>query len=307
MSSQVVGKRSFRSAVVVSLCMVVASGCALRESYRVNRLLEEREVSRGILGNEIVDPLDLSTLCLPEDQEATGGSCSAGPSAARPPASKRRSSACIMSCRSGALTAYVRAINDQKAFDRLFAILVQRSDRICEVHKSDIVASSSILNTALGLAVTGLSGAGTVVAGAAVKAAVAAATTATSGSKSLINEEVYQKLFVGTIVSAIDTSRNEMLATIANHRKENVEYTVDDMVRDVQEYHQRCSFYNGLVVLSEKIEDARKASAIDKGDVVVGAATQRKDNNSDNESKSKDKVTNKDKLKTKHAEAGANH
>jgi hypothetical protein len=100
----------------------------------------------------------------------------------------------------------------------------------------------------------GLTSAGTVAAAEAAKSALAAAATGVTGVQAAMNEQIYQQLFVGTIVNTIDGSRTEKLAEITAQRGLSIEaYSVDDMIRDVQQYHQSCSFYEGLVLLHETV------------------------------------------------------
>jgi hypothetical protein len=134
-----------------------------------------------------------------------------------------------------------------------------QSDDICEAHKGSVVGQAAATNLILGAATLGLSGAGAVVAGEAAHMALSAAATGTAGARSLVNEEVYQQKFVGVLIDAVEISRNEKRKEILQHYGEPLEkYSIDDGIRDVQDYHQRCSFYHGLVILADTIQARRE-------------------------------------------------
>ena len=76
--------------------------------------------------------------------------------------------------------------------------------------------------------------------------------TILNGTKTAVSAEVYQGLFATAIIKAINESRDKKKKEIlAQQLKGTGEYSVGTAVNDAQDYHFRCSFYHGLVVLTE--------------------------------------------------------
>lgn len=248
--------------VVVLLVQCTASGCAwVASKYRVDPLLKApacEEPLDLVLIRKSTPPVDIRTLCFPNDEVVL-------------PTASRRTVArhCSAPCKTkpdGTVeeSAYHKVVSEpdpQKAMElrnRLLALLLQRSDVRCEQHKGDIIAQASNSNFLLTVVALGLTSAGTATAVEAAKTALSAAAAAVTGTQAAMNEQIYQQLFAGTIVNAITVSRAEKLKTIeASRLQTTTVYTVDDMIRDVQDYHQRCSFYDGLVRLHETVEHNR--------------------------------------------------
>ena len=67
---------------------------------------------------------------------------------------------------------------------------------------------------------------------------------------------------IQTITKAIDTERVRLLEIITPHLKQTAAtYPVDEMIREVNAYHQACSFGTGLQIVMESVE---KREAFDK-------------------------------------------
>jgi hypothetical protein len=203
--------------LVALIATITSSGCA--SGYRVNPLIKDPTHQGGFLNiKEYVNPVDLA-----EDKDYAIAKTD-GPDA-------------------------------KAARDRLQARLMRFSDVICEQHKGDAFGTESNVSLILTVLTSALSGSAAVVPAILTKSALAAAGAFTNAAGAAFNEKIYQKLFIGTILRAADKSRKEQEANIAAKRLYFVaNYNVDDAVRDAQDYHQRCSFYAGLVLLSETIE-----------------------------------------------------
>lgn len=136
--------------------------------------------------------------------------------------------------------------------------IIELSDDICEQHKGDIVGTASTFNLTTGLGATIFSGVSAIVTGAAA-ANYAAGATILNGARSAVSAEVYQGLFTTAIIKAIEESRNKKRNEIsAKQDKDAGLYSADQAVIDAQDYHFRCSFYHGLVVLNQ---DSKKRAA----------------------------------------------
>jgi hypothetical protein len=195
------------------------TGCSV---YRVHPVLEYPETS-GFLGvGQEVKPLDLQIYRFREDEPQ------------------------------GAL-AYTRAATDPGLRNRLQSTIMQVSDASCEQHKGEVLATAANTNLVLTVLTSALAGAGAILSGLTASA-LAAGASFTNAGNAAFNENVYQKLYVGTIIQAIDKSRGDYGKEIGTKRAKDIAaYPVDEAIRDAQEYHTRCSFYQGLVALNAAI------------------------------------------------------
>ena len=143
--------------------------------------------------------------------------------------------------------AYDLAVNNRIARNRLAAILVTRADDICTKDGASFMANEALTNGLLNILVTGLSSAGAIVTGERAKTVLAGVASFASGSRDHINSAVYRNQVTQAVSAAIDSERARLREAIeAKRTAEASEFTVDDMVRMVNEYHQACSFYKGL-------------------------------------------------------------
>lgn len=161
--------------------------------------------------------------------------------------------------------------------------IIELSDDICEQHKGDIIGTSATVNLTTGLGATVFSGVSAIVTGAAATN-YAAGATILNGTRSAVSAEVYQGLFTTAIIKAIEESRDKKKNEILVRQTKNIsEYTMDQAVIDAQDYHFRCSFYHGLVVLNE---DAKKRATPGKDELLGRIEILRKEITLNNEQKS---------------------
>lgn len=143
--------------------------------------------------------------------------------------------------------------------------IIELSDDVCEKHKGDVIGNASQINLFTGLGATVLSSVSAIVTGAAATN-YAVGATIFNGAKTAVNADVYQGLFTTAIIKAIEESRDKKKNEIlANQLKNTDEYSVDTAVVDAQDYHFRCSFYHGLVVLNE---DAKKRATPSRAELL---------------------------------------
>ncbi|HWH60013.1 MAG TPA: hypothetical protein VN682_20460 [Terriglobales bacterium] len=148
-------------------------------------------------------------------------------------------------------TAYSLAADDPLARNRLQDYLLTRSDEICLVHKSDILAISSTLNASFSGLTTILGGVGSIVTGVNAARALAGTAAISNGIRDDLNENVYYNNFASAIVRQIETQRKQKLQEIEPKRaKLTDEYSVEAAVRDVVEYHNLCSFSEAIAALA---------------------------------------------------------
>lgn len=173
--------------------------------------------------------------------------------------------------------AYDFAVTDMTARNRLAAILMTQSDAICVHDSAAIVANEAAINGILNILITGVSAAGTIVSGERAKTILAGVATAVSGSRDHVNAAVYRNQVSQAITASIAAERVRLKGVIDSHRNDPVAtFTVDDMVRSVNEYHQACSFYKGLELALTSVAEYPKLKAFadrTQGEIDVGKLT----------------------------------
>lgn len=154
---------------------------------------------------------------------------------------------------------------EQLSRNQLQNKIIELSDDVCEKHKGDVIGTAASINLSTGVGATVFSSVSAIVTGAAATN-YATAATVLNGARSAVSAEVYQGLFATAIIKAInesrDKKRNEILA---QQVKGAGEYSVDTAVNDAQDYHFRCSFYHGLVVLTE---DSKKRATPSRAELL---------------------------------------
>ncbi len=145
------------------------------------------------------------------------------------------------------LPAYDLAVADKRARNRLTAILLNKAGEICEKDQASITANQSALDGFLTVLTTGLASAGSLVTGERANAILAGTAAFVSGSRDNISAAVYRNQLAPAITAASAAERKRLLERIEARRNDSiVDYSVDDMIRSVNEYHQACSFYKGV-------------------------------------------------------------
>lgn len=142
----------------------------------------------------------------------------------------------------------------------LISDMIALSDKKCSWYKATVMANANIWNISAGTAAILFAGASSVISHANTAADLAAAAAATSGIRSLANQEIYSDALVTTILRAIDVKREKKLAVIsAGLLADN--YSVAAAVRDVQTYHDACSLVAGLVEVTSALDNRKKSRA----------------------------------------------
>jgi len=146
--------------------------------------------------------------------------------------------------------------------NRLAAILVKQADDICTVEKGRLVRSETGVNFLLSFLTTSLSSAAAIVTGERAKSILAGLATGSSATQTNFNSTFYKNQLTQAISKSMDTERARLLALLNGKQGEKAQtFTVDDMIREVNRYHQACSFEHGLQLLLDKAVDASGAEA----------------------------------------------
>ena len=157
--------------------------------------------------------------------------------------------------RSLGATAYEAAVKTEIDRDRLVYALIGQADNICTIEKSLMMEWQAAVNGYLSIATTGLSTASTIVTGELASNILSGGAALTSGSRDHVNTHVYRNQIIQTITSAIDSERSTTLSDIQQRLVQKVEqYSIDEAIRDVNAYHQLCSFGTGLQVVMQAVE-----------------------------------------------------
>ncbi len=221
-------------------------------------------------------PINLDTYCFPEDRilaikaaevieaaeaiKAAGAQPPAGtiPTAgAQPPAGAKPPAECVPAfAKANGITKNGTPEGDSgklKAYrDRLQATVIERSDQICGYHQAAIIANSAMINFLSGWTATILSGVSAIMGGAAAKSALSTASALVNAGRAEFNAEFYQNLFAAAIVKEIRNIRKTAKAEIDEKKTElTSDYTVEEALRDANAYHYKCSFYEGVVAVTE--------------------------------------------------------
>lgn len=133
--------------------------------------------------------------------------------------------------------------------------IITRSTQMCKKHLSDVSATSAILNADLGFLSLVASTLGTVVGGVQAKTNLAGVAGASSATQALLNKEVYRDFIVPAITKAIQSDRDRKLQEIlADQTKDVVSYSISRAVVEANDFHERCAFAHGLLLLSADAE-----------------------------------------------------
>ncbi|MFZ2404663.1 MAG: hypothetical protein WAW41_05965 [Methylobacter sp.] len=161
---------------------------------------------------------------------------------------------------------YFKACEQDGAFNAASCLnyLISKSDEICGIHKSHIYGNRTAVNTTLGVLATGVGVAGAMTGPGAAQALSGTAGFLT-GSQSIVNDEVYKNYVTEAILLEINSNREKYLKGVS-YLTEAPGITnnigIGQVRRDALDYHEKCSFYDGLMSLLNKAGDkADKNSA----------------------------------------------
>jgi len=153
--------------------------------------------------------------------------------------------------------AYYAAVTDSdkngSSRDRLRAVLVARSDLICAEVQAQIVGTNDLVNFGLSELTTVLAGAGAIVTGATSAKILSGTAAVFNATRSNVNEVFYQNAFKTAIIQKMNELRTAQLAVVYAREKSGAvaKYSTEDMIMEVQRYHNLCSFYAGVTGLTQ--------------------------------------------------------
>ena len=151
--------------------------------------------------------------------------------------------------------AYADAEKTKVGRNRLANAIIMQSDSVCGVEKALMLERQAEVNGWLSIAATGLSVTSSIVTGDLASNILAGGSAFASASRDHVNAHVYRNQIIQTITSAIDGKRALKLTEIEqNLAKETGDYSIDQAIREINQYHQLCSFGVGLQTVMEAVE-----------------------------------------------------
>jgi len=176
----------------------------------------------------------------------------------------------------GASEVAYTAATDKMGRNRLLSALMKHSDDACTFVLGKMYSDEATINTSLGVLATGFSTAATIVSGEQAKTILSGVSSLAGASRDHINVNVYRSQISSALSQAINNKRSELRAQIlAKYTLTPVQWSIDDGIRDVNLYHQECSFYRGIELVLMSVQDKKALqSYISKRDteLVLSAA-----------------------------------
>lgn len=152
--------------------------------------------------------------------------------------------------------------NNKRGRDDFAHFLIERSNTLCERHRAGIAAVSSSVNFGLTELATGLNTAGTLVVGEQAAKILTGIAGAVNASRDAFNENIYQNQLMPAILESIKNSReNKYKEIVASLSKSTDEYPASALLVDVNDYHQRCSFVEGMSTLAAAAKEVKVTDA----------------------------------------------
>ncbi len=128
-----------------------------------------------------------------------------------------------------------------------------RSDQVCDFHLAGILGYSATANFVTGLLATSLSALSAAFTGNAAKTALSTSAAIIGASRAEMNAQIFYNAVAPAVVREIRNSRIEAFKALEKLAEKSIsEYSVDEMIRRVNEYHYKCSFMKGLVAVTKE-------------------------------------------------------
>lgn len=131
------------------------------------------------------------------------------------------------------------------------------SDDLCNAHLSNMRATATNINLGFGTATSLFTGAAALSTGGTAQT-LAAVGAFTSASQVRFSEEVYRNNFADALIRVIQAERATKRSKLDNGMSQESDlYPVEQGILDIREYHDACSFFNGMAVITAKASDTR--------------------------------------------------
>jgi hypothetical protein len=150
----------------------------------------------------------------------------------------------------------------RQARNRLGFILINQADTICEDEKGTLYSSRALSAGALDFLASGFAGASTIVGGEQAKSILSGLAGLSTATRTNIDANVYQNQLISAITKVMDAERADILTELRSRQPEEVaQFSADEMIVIANQYHQACSFQNGVQLL---LDAALNKEGVDK-------------------------------------------
>ena len=145
-------------------------------------------------------------------------------------------------------------LNARYARNRLASILLKQSDDVCTTEMGRLVSREAMVNTSLSFLTSALAAAGGIVTGQTAHRILSGGAGLSNATRENFDANVYRNVMSSAVAKAIEKERTKQRTDIVSQfTKDTLDYPVDRMVMEVNEYHQTCSFYRGLGLVLEAV------------------------------------------------------
>ncbi len=136
--------------------------------------------------------------------------------------------------------------------DSVMNYLIDRSDKICHTHEAGIVTTGAASNFVFSEGASILGGLGALLKPASTAAALSGSAALVNATRDNFDQTFFQNLLAGAVVKSIEGTRLQKKNSLIVHvGKDRETYTTAQMIADVDDYHSSCSFYAGIVALTD--------------------------------------------------------
>lgn len=136
--------------------------------------------------------------------------------------------------------------------------LLTLADNVCAVELSELSGNRRGVNAIMSVLNTSLSTAATIVTGSA-STYLSGTATVVGASRDHINAEVYRNAITSSVVRVINEDKDALKLEIEKKLEgKEPKITLEQVVFDANRYHQKCSFYNGLMLVNEALNNPNK-------------------------------------------------
>lgn len=159
--------------------------------------------------------------------------------------------------------AIVAASKYSKYRNRLQALAFEKSITACALHLRFAFASTALRKGLLQFGAIATDAAAVLSGATLAKNILAGTSGVLSATDSIIDSVHFQNLLLVSIMKAIDNDRKAFREQVAKkHDKLIDEYSVEDALVDVTDYHRRCSTVHGIMLLSKNVEALQQSNAL---------------------------------------------
>jgi hypothetical protein len=140
--------------------------------------------------------------------------------------------------------------------NRLGSLLMKHSDDICIASIGRAANNEAVTNAALNTLTTTLATVASIVTGQEAQRILAGGAAISSGTRDHVNAAVFRNVLVSAVSRAIGDERRTLANRIQEHmtQQTTANYDADTMIRDINVYHQSCSFIRGLELVTRAVD-----------------------------------------------------